>query len=227
MLIPIDMENMISEVQTLALAARRDHPIPPDFQLMLRRHNIPISSLKPHLNPPVPKSLLNPSYVDALPIDLEAFTALPLLSEELSGRADKDAKIYIPSAFPDFPSKHTYCFTPQEDTSTHDPQAIREQAARTAQEGEDALRRLVRASKMRKQKEVKSLVEQDSHGKERFRLWEQTMKRFMGSENKEHMDQVDVADHSMIVNGEAAMFHRKEASRLGKRMAPPAASRAI
>ena len=194
---------------------------------MLLRHNISIPSLKPHLKPPVPKALLNPDYVDARPTDPEAFTTLPLLSDELSGQVDKDSKAYIPSSFPDFPSKHTYRFTPQEDTNTHDPQAIRKQAARTAQEGEDALRRLVRASKMRKQKEVKSLVEQDGHGKERFRLWELTMKRFMGGENRENMDQVDIADHSMIVNGEAAMFHRKEVSRLGKRTVPVTAPKAI
>lgn len=100
-----------------------------------------------------------------------------------------------------------------------DSKKIREEAARTAQQGEDALRRLVRASKMRKQKEVKSLVERDVHGKERFRLWELTMKRFMTAEgNGEHADAVEIADHSMIVNGEA-MFARKEVPRFGKRSA--------
>ena len=161
-----------------------------------------------------------PAYTEAITLDGDAFTTLPILGPELSGQPDKDNKPYIPKNFPDFPSKHTYKFTEQEDVNIRDSKRIREQAARTAQQGEDALRRLVRASKMRKQKEVKSLVEKDGHGKERFRLWELTMKRFMGMDGGgEHSDQVEIADHSMIVNGDA-VFSRKEVSRLGKRAAP-------
>jgi hypothetical protein len=70
---------------------------------------------------------------------------------------------------------------------------------------------------MRKQKEVKSLVERDSQGKERFRLWESTMKRFMGGDRfREHADKVDIADHSMLVNADVK-FSRREVSRLGKK----------
>ncbi|KAM0295177.1 hypothetical protein HYE67_010651 [Fusarium culmorum] len=211
------LEGMIEAAKTLALAARREHPVPTDFEHALRRHNISVSSLKPHLKPPVPKTQVFPGYVDVLPEDLDAYTILPLLGEELSGQPDKDEKDYVPTSFPDFPSKHTYKFTPQEDTSIRDSKKIREEAARTAQQGEDALRRLVRASKMRKQKEVKNLVERDTHGKERFRLWESTMKRFMATEGRgENTDQMEIADHSMIVNGEA-LFSRKEVPRAGKR----------
>ena len=204
----------------MALSSRREHLIPVDFERTLRRHNISISSLKPHLKQPIPQKQLVPAYTEAITLDEDAFTTLPILGPELSGQADKDNKSYIPKTFPDFPSKHTYKFTEQEDVNIRDSKKIREQAARTAQQGEDALRRLVRASKMRKQKEVKSLVEKDGHGKERFRLWELTMKRFMGMDGGgEHSDQVEIADHSMVVNGDA-VFSRKEASRLGKRTAP-------
>ncbi|KFH46802.1 Transcription initiation factor TFIID subunit-like protein [Hapsidospora chrysogenum ATCC 11550] len=216
----LDLASMIGETKNLALSSRREHPIPVDFELMLRRHNVRLSSLKPHLKHPLSKRNLVPTYTEAIALDDDAFTTLPILGPELSGKPDKDAKSYIPASFPTFPSKHTYKFTEREDVNIRDPKKIREQAARTAQQGEDALRRLVRASKMRKQKEVKSLVERDGHGKERFRLWELTMKRFMGMEGSgEHPDQVEIADHSMIVNGDA-VFSRKEVSRLGKRMAP-------
>lgn len=144
------------------------------------------------------------------------FKPLPLLGPELSGQADRDIKPYIPNSFPQFPSKHTYKFTPQNDTRTRDPKSIREEAALNSQQGEDALRRLVRASKMRKQKEAKLLVERDNQGKERFRLWESTMKRFMGGIRTDSNGQVEIADHSMIVNGDA-IFSRKDATRLGKR----------
>lgn len=209
----------MNEAKSLALSSRREHPIPTDFEHSLRHHNLSIASLKPHLRHPIPKSKTIPEYTNIVIQDEDAYTTLPLLGEELSGQPDKDEKIYIPSSFPDFPSKHTYKFTPQEDNKARDSKRIREEAARTAQQGEDALRRLVRASKMRKQKEVKSLVERDVHGKERFRLWELTMKRFMVADGSgEHADAVEISDHSMIVNGEA-MFSRKEVPRFGKRAA--------
>ncbi|KAF4977741.1 hypothetical protein FZEAL_5789 [Fusarium zealandicum] len=211
------LEGMIEAAKSLALSARREHPIPTDFEHALRRHNVSIASLKPHLRPPVAKQQLAPSFTNVVPEDHDAYTTLPLLGEELSGQADKDEKEYVPASFPDFPSKHTYKFTPQEDINIRDSKKIREEAARTAQQGEDALRRLVRASKMRKQKEVKTLVERDVHGKERFRLWESTMKRFMTAEGRgENTDQMEIADHSMIVNGEVS-FSRKEVPRAGKR----------
>lgn len=214
-----DLESIIEETKRFAIASRREHPIPSDFENMLRRYNVPMSSLMPHLK--------NPMAIDPTPsfahIDdarqSSEFNPLPLLGSELSGQTDKDAKSYIPSSFPDFPSRHTYKFTPQEDTRSHDSQKIREEAALNAQQGEDALRRLVRASKMRKQKEAKTLVERDSQGKERFRLWESTMKRFMGGNSKDSATgQVEIADHSMIVNGDVA-FSRKDVSRIGQRAA--------
>lgn len=160
-----------------------------------------------------------PKYANVYPIDRDAYTTLPLLGEELSGQADKDSKTHIPSNYPDFPSRHTYSFTPQDDPNLRDSKKTREEAARTAQHGEDALRRLVRASKMRKQKEAKSLVERDDQGRERFRLWESTMRRFMGADSRnEQTDEVDIADHSMIVNGDA-LFSRKEVPRQTKRSA--------
>lgn len=213
------MESIIEETKRLAVASRREQPNPADFEHMLRRYSLPISSLKPHLK--------NPTSADPIPIfvrttetgDVSDFKPLPLLGAELSGQADKDAKSYIPASFPDFPSRHTYKFTPQDDSRTRDSQKIREEAALNAQQGEDALRRLVRASKMRKQKEAKTLVERDNQGKERFRLWESTMKRFMGGKTQNNTTgQVEIADHSMIVNGDAA-FSRKDVSRVGQRTA--------
>lgn len=208
---------MIDETKWLAASARRECPAPVDFGKMLKRHNVPVSSLKPHLNPPIPKEKAVPVYAESITLDEGDFTTLPILSIELSGQPDKDTMPHIPKAFPDFPSRHTYNFTPQEDVIIRDPKKTREQAAKTAQEGEEALRGLVRASKMRKQKEVKALVERDPEGKERYRLWEATMKKFMGMAGRgEHSDQVEIADHSMLVNSDAT-FGRKEVSRLGKR----------
>ncbi|PHH84387.1 hypothetical protein CDD83_2020 [Cordyceps sp. RAO-2017] len=210
------LESIIDETKRFALAARREHPIPTDFEHMLHYHNLSTSALRPHLRNPVAGDELSPTYRDVVAVDADALRTLPLLSAELSGQADKEAKPFIPASFPDFPSRHTYRYTPQAESGSRDPKGIREEAARTAQEGEEALRKLVRASKMRKQKEVKTLVERNSQGKERFRLWETMMRRFMDAGDSAG---ADVADNSMIVNGDA-VFSRKEVSRLGKR--PPA-----
>lgn len=217
------MGSMIQDIKALSLASRREHPLPSDFAAVLRRFNLPISSLKPHLQTPVelPKLLETEPHV-AAPMSMDGFTPLPLLGKELSGAADKGAKAYVPSSFPAFPSQHTYRFTAQEDDNTRDSQKVREAAAINAQQGEEALRQLVRASKMRKQKEVKSMVQQDNEGKERFRLWESTMTRFMTNNTPAAQGQAEIADHSMIVNGDV-IYLRKDVSRMGKR-APAAFS---
>ncbi|KAM0451472.1 hypothetical protein ACHAPV_005456 [Trichoderma viride] len=210
------LSSIIEEVKRFAISSRREAPIPSDFELMLRHHNLTISSLKPHIKGRLSNQDMTNRSENLITID-DTFNSLPLLGEELSGQPDKESKAFIPASFPGFPSTHTYRFTPQEDRRTRDSKQIREDAAKSAQLGEDALRRLVRASKMRKQKEVKSLVERDSQGKERFRLWESTMKRFMGGDRfREHADKVEIADHSMLVNADAK-FSRREISRLGKK----------
>ncbi|EHK40526.1 uncharacterized protein TrAtP1_003836 [Trichoderma atroviride] len=210
------LSSIIEEVKRFAISSRREAPIPSDFELMLRHHNLTISSLKPHIKGRLSNQDVTNRSENLITID-DTFNSLPLLGEELSGQPDKESKAFIPASFPGFPSTHTYRFTPQEDRRTRDSKQIREDAAKSAQLGEDALRRLVRASKMRKQKEVKSLVERDSQGKERFRLWESTMKRFMGGDRfREHADKVEIADHSMLVNADAK-FSRREVSRLGKK----------
>ncbi|PON20428.1 hypothetical protein TGAM01_v210731 [Trichoderma gamsii] len=210
------LRSIIEEVKRFAISSRREAPIPSDFELMLRHHNLTLSSLKPHIKGRLSNQDTINRSENLITID-DTFNSLPLLGEELSGQPDKESKAFIPPSFPGFPSTHTYRFTPQEDRRTRDSKQIREDAAKSAQLGEDALRRLVRASKMRKQKEVKSLVERDSQGKERFRLWESTMKRFMGGDRfREHADKVEIADHSMLVNADAK-FSRRELSRLGKK----------
>jgi hypothetical protein len=108
----IDMSSIIQEVKRLAISSRREAPIPSDFESMLKYHNIPLSSLKPH----VKSRVFNQNATDrglAVVTADDTFTSLPLLGVELSGQADKDSKPYIPASFPGFPSTHTYRFTPQ------------------------------------------------------------------------------------------------------------------
>jgi transcription initiation factor TFIID subunit 8 len=201
------------------MAARRELPTPVDFESTLRRFNLPVSSLRPHTKHPIRKSSTLPQYFDPLSEHEIPYMELPLLSEELSGRQEKVEKVHIPTSFPDFPSKHTYKYTPRDDTDGRNPKKIREEAAKAAKQGEEALRGLVRASKVRKQKEVRSMVEREPRAKVRYRLWERAMQDIMRRHGHEgDTGQLEIADHSMIVNSEAPSL-RREAARTGKRAA--------
>lgn len=212
-----DLGSMVRDIKDLANTSRREYAIPSDFETVLRRFNLPISSLVPHLSDPRTKPSTR-IYKEELG-ESEAILAhfkgvpLPFLGKELSGRVDKTTKHYIPPSFPDFPSQHTYKFTSEDDGRVRNTQKIREDAAENAQQGEEALRRLVRASKMRKQKEVKLLAEGDDQGRERFRLWQAAMKGAISDRVDQHGNRdSEISDHSMIVNGDS-IFARKDTSR--------------
>lgn len=236
----------------MANHARRPTAIAPDFEMTLGYFNINLNDLSKHHKPAVSAERSRQAKLDfevELGIDGQpakhdkAFNNLPCLDEELSGQADKDAKPYIPKAFPDFPSTHTYKYTAtdiesvtvRDDTFATangktaktapdwrgDPKKIREAASVEAKQAEEALRKLVRASKMASLKDLRSIAEKNPTTKTRYDLWEDAMKDLLQerglTNGREDAGREDVADHSVIVNAQKK-YHRREIPRSAKRM---------
>jgi hypothetical protein len=255
------MASFLDDVKAFANSSRRSQPIPTDFENALSRFNLTPQALKKHLRPPVTKPELIPAF-EAVQIEQHVDVTLPILGPELSGDADKAAQQHIPSAFPSFPSIHTYKSTPvvreysppKDDWATlpkpgsqaapqashrplapdqiprGDPKKIREAAAMEAKLGEEALRRLLRASKIAKQKEVWSMAQKEPPRRLRYELWESSMRDLIEEEARAQGKTVDfnaghgaagrfeIADHSTIVNAET-VYHRKEVQRNAGRKA--------
>jgi hypothetical protein len=205
--------KLLSMVTSFALNARRSQPIPLDFKYALAEFDLPMSSLEPHLRPPIPKE----KYVvelEALPIE-ELPTATThldtLLGGELSGEPDKLARPYVPKRFPSFPSKHTYKWTEKESARETDPRKIREEAAKAARQAEEALRRLTKVAKAGKEKDVKDAASKDPKSKERHNLWEQTMEDLLSGKGNLNMigkSASEEDDRGLIVNADR-LFYRK------------------
>lgn len=225
----------------IANSARRTQPIPTDFDKSVKRFNIDLTHMKPHRRPPIPQDRIKATYTTEMFLDGETMD-LPTLDKRLSGKDDKDAKLYIPKSFPDFPSIHTYKYTPTDVESVTvrgnepdpdgtakrgspdwrgDPKKIREAAALQAKQAEEALRRLVRASKQASLKDMRSTAEKNNTSKERYELWEDAMMELLQEQGhangRDGAARGEVADHSMVVNAHKR-FHRREVPRSAKRM---------
>ncbi|KAI2640051.1 hypothetical protein GGS21DRAFT_504809 [Xylaria nigripes] len=209
------MVGFIGQVKRVAHAARRSDPIPTDFEDILRHYNLPISSLKPHLKNPVPKELLEPSYYNPIVEDtayLESST--PILGDELDGKYEKEERPWIPKHFPSFPSKHTYRYTPA-DLPAKNTHQKRAEAVSDARKGEMALRRIDRAAKITRQKELRELAQRNPLTKKRHETWENLMQSLLPA-NRTANTATEVADHSTIVNA-GANHGRKELPRTVRR----------
>lgn len=109
-----------------------------------------------------------------------------------------------------------------------DAKKMREAAAKEAKAGEGALRRLMRATKIAKQKEVWSSAQKQPSRRDRYDFLEMAMRELIEEDIKAkgqemapvtmHGDKgrFEIADHSMIVNTEKAHY-RKELPRTGMR----------
>jgi len=227
------MEHFIADLKTSSMTARRDQPIPTDFESTLKLYNTPISSLRDRGQCIEDRQVLEPSFYKVDTKDPDFVRPLPTLGEELSGDIEKKKKEYVPQRFPGFPSKHTFISTlPEEDPTRRDAKKTREAAAQAAKQAEDALRGLLRAAKMSQQKEIRKQVERHTASRDRHSRWEKLMAQKM-KEDGLHLDeandeefQTGIANYSMIVNW-AGDTLRAQVSKGGRRVTKANHDRAI
>ncbi|KAI0596200.1 hypothetical protein F4775DRAFT_566076 [Biscogniauxia sp. FL1348] len=209
------MTGFINDLKRTANAARRTDPTPADFEATLRRYNIALSSLKPHLKTPIPGKKLTPTFYNPITENLENLQSTPeALGDELDGRHEKEEKAWIPKSFPAFPSKHSYKWTPMEE-KPRDAQKKRSDASTDARNGEKALRRIDRAAKISRLKELKEIANRNPLSKQRHEAWEGLMKDLLprtGAAN----GAMEIADHSTIVNA-GTKYGRQELPRASRR----------
>ena len=138
-----DMHQFLGDVRQSMLSSRRVQPLPADFLQSLHTHQLLLTSLLPHLNPPI---ISDKSLVVLPPADTEEPEDQQDSSVVFLDRiSNHEGRSYIPSHFPPFPGQHTYKATPNLPSMKRDPGKVRELAAQDARLGEAALRKLVGA----------------------------------------------------------------------------------
>ncbi|APA07586.1 hypothetical protein SS1G_00901 [Sclerotinia sclerotiorum 1980 UF-70] len=209
--------HLLSQVTNSMLNARRNVPIPHDIAYAFNRYQLPLASLEPHLRPPISVPKLKVEVEPAPEEDKTTKNIIRILGKELNGEVEKAQKSYIPKGFPAFPSKHTFKWTPKESERVTDPRKIREEAAKNARMGEEALRRLVKVGKVGKDRDMKRMAGRDPKSKERHELWERAMLSLAGEKGnthtasgngngKEKMRDLALDERSMVVNAEKQYF---------------------
>ncbi|GAP85754.1 putative bromodomain associated domain-containing protein [Rosellinia necatrix] len=208
------MSGFLDHLKRVAQAARRTDPIPTDYEATLRRHNLPLCSLKPHLKNPISKKLLEPAFYDPITENTTYLEATPpVLGDELDGKYEKEERPWIPKHFPSFPSKHTYRYTPAE-LPRKNTEKKRTEALADARKAEMALRRINRAAKLTRQKELREAAQRNALTKQRHEAWEGLMKGLLSTSRP--ANETEVADHSTIINA-GAKYGRKELPRTNRR----------
>ncbi|KAH7030697.1 uncharacterized protein B0I36DRAFT_242924 [Microdochium trichocladiopsis] len=222
------ISRIVEKLKREAAACRREDPTPDQYEEVLRSLNVSTESLRPHLRNPLPKEKrkkVTPEYYDPIIEDLyKEFGVLnmsPLfVGHELDGNKEKEEKEWIPASFPGFPALHSYRYTPVEVTS-QEPDKKRAEAAADARNSEKALRRIDRAAKISRQKEMRELATRNPLSKQRSEAWEDLMKDLLPRNGSSSIGAIDIADHSTVVNS-SSKYLRKELPRTNRRSAAEA-----
>lgn len=211
------LTGFVENLKHTAESSRRTQPTPADYETVLRQHNIPVSSLKPHLKNPVPKENLVPKFYNPFTEYLQSIqttSSSQFLGPELDGIVDKESTPWIPDSLPSFPSKHTYRSTPVE-VLVPDQGKKRLEAAADAKKAGQALRFIDRAHNASRHSELRQLAKRNPQSMRRHQALEELMKEYIPSTGRAN-GAMDIADHSMIVDA-GTKYLRQEVPKSARR----------
>lgn len=175
------MRNFLSRVRNSMSSARRTTTVPHDWIYALKSSGLKGSApLEQHFDTgDIPPSFLQPSFAPPEPPEQPPPDLEGMLGPELSGRADKDKRKYIPAHFPPFPPKYAWQATPVYAQRERDPARIREKATEEGILAEQSLRRLMAAQKAGLQKNKARKQRRSKRMKESDQLWQEAMKELI------------------------------------------------
>lgn len=185
------MTHFLSQVRKSMTSARRTETVAHDWIYALASSGLHGSGpLEQHFDTgEAPPSLLQPYFAPPVPPEAPPPNTESLLGPELSGKADKDTRPYIPTHFPAFPSKHTYTATPVFTNREHDPRKIREKATEEGISAEQSLRKLMAAQKAGVQKQNIGKRKRSKRMKESDKLWQAAMTDLLDEELQREKDE--------------------------------------
>lgn len=146
------MTHFCSRVVQSMNSCRRHQPLPQDFTNALAQFSLTPSSLEPELSIPAPPAVFQTRIYPPSPEPTPTPDLEPILRHDLSGAEDKRRRDYIPSHFPSFPGQHAYKDTAIFVERETDARKIRELTTQEGMLAEQALRKLMQASKAGKRK---------------------------------------------------------------------------
>ncbi|KAK7183256.1 hypothetical protein DPSP01_011802 [Paraphaeosphaeria sporulosa] len=247
------MSNFTDHIRKSMSSGRRTAPVPHDFVYALNSVGLTGSGvLEPHLDTgDLPASLLQPAFAPPEPAEPPPPDLEGMLGPELSGRAEKESRKYIPEHFPAFPPKHTWMSTPVYAKREVDPHTIRERAAKEGVEAEKSLRRLMERKKEgdRKKNASRAQAQRSKVAIKRENLWRTALRESLEEEDEDEANKLrqahrrdeqgfaSEADIRLIEEDNKAMAERRlaeqiedekaaeEAKKSGKAYTPPTPER--
>ena len=185
------MSHLLAQVRPSMTSSRRTETVAHDWIYALASSGLRGSApLDQHFDTgEIPPTLLQPYFAPPAPPEAPPPDTESLLGPELSGKADKETRAYIPKHFPAFPSRHTYTATPVFTNREHDPRKIREKATEEGIAAEQSLRKLMAPKTAGFKKQNIATRTRSKRMTQSDRLWQAAMTDLLDEENQREKEE--------------------------------------